>query len=241
MHHHHARLLAGQHVAEARPDVAPLAARAGAQLRLLELLEQRGHARAVVPEQHRPLRQLAEELPGLDVVARAGRAVNAHDNLLDVGDGLEFAHDQLQGARAEFLDVAGQHQGHRRFLREFLQLLFEPRDAGPSQPVQGGDGASLKEVRHECLLSKSPPRTAVAEASVQQRNCVLRMAARPSQFTSGVATAPDPLAASCTSAEASSVVYYPASPSVKCRAHQILGPSPTRAICMPATCTSGDT
>jgi len=39
MHHDHARLFAGQHIAEADPNIAPFAARPGAQLGFLKFLE----------------------------------------------------------------------------------------------------------------------------------------------------------------------------------------------------------
>jgi len=68
---------------------------------------------------------------------------------------LELAHDQLQRSRAEFLDVAGQHQSHRGFLGESFQLLLKPRQIGFSQPMQRGNGARLEEVRHTMFLSLS--------------------------------------------------------------------------------------
>jgi hypothetical protein len=49
MYRDHARLFAGQRVAETNPDVAPLAAGAGVQVVFRELAEERAHPRPVIP------------------------------------------------------------------------------------------------------------------------------------------------------------------------------------------------
>jgi hypothetical protein len=146
VHRDHARLVAGQHVAEANPHVAAFAARAGAELGVVQLLEQLLHARAIVPQQHRALGQLLEKPPRLAPFARAGRAVYTHHDLFDVGDAFEFAGDAVQRRSPQLADVARQNERHRRFLRKFFQLPFQAWDIMLPQSVQRGNGTGLKEI-----------------------------------------------------------------------------------------------
>jgi hypothetical protein len=148
VHRHHPRLVARQHVAAARPDIAALAGGPRAELGGLEFAEQVLHARTVVPEQDRLLRQLAEKAPGLLPVAQVG-PVDADDDLLEVFDALQLARDEPQRLGAEFADMTGQHERDRRLLHELTDLALEPCHVGRSETVKGGDGARLEEVRHD--------------------------------------------------------------------------------------------
>jgi len=144
----HARFLAGEHVAEAGPDVAALARLAGAEFCIFEFFEQLLHARTVVPEEHRFLRQLGKEAPGFFPAAEIG-PVDADDDFFEVGNLLQLAGDAAEGFGADLANVAGENERDGCLRGEQAKLTFEPGDIGCAEAVEGGNGTCLVEIGHD--------------------------------------------------------------------------------------------
>ncbi len=166
VHGDHAGAIAGEDVAEAGPDIAALAGRAGAKLGGLEFLEHLLHARAFVPEKHRLLRKLREKAARLFPATKIG-AVDADDDLVEIGDLLQFTSDAAQGFGADLANMAGQHERDGRFLGELTEFAFEPREIGRPEAVEGGDSTCLVEIGHDRGSGRSA------------RLVLLRVVARP--------------------------------------------------------------
>jgi hypothetical protein len=66
------------------------------------------------------LRQLPENLPRPFPVPLPRRSVDAHHDLLEIVDGLEFPQNLLERRGAKLADVTGQYQRDRSFLGKFL-------------------------------------------------------------------------------------------------------------------------
>jgi hypothetical protein len=79
---------------------------------------------------------------------RGAGSVNAHHDLLQIIHAIEFPENPPQRGRAEFVDVAWEHESDRHVLDKTPELVLEPLHAWISEPVECGHSACLKEIGH---------------------------------------------------------------------------------------------
>jgi len=129
------------------------------EVRLPELLIERLHAGAVMPNKLCLERQRLHALPGV-VKLLLVRTVEGQDQLLEVFHLHQFVDDPGHGGRLEFRKKRRQQQDDFAAAGDHLDFRLQVFDRSIFQPLQDGDCALLPEISHGPLLMgiKAGPR-----------------------------------------------------------------------------------
>ena len=158
----------GQEVAEAVPHVAALARLGGRQHSVGQHLVDLAQARPVVPQQPGALRQAGEELLGLGELRLVG-SVDAHDDLVEVGDLSDLIDDAAQCRAGELAVESGDDQCDGAAARVVEQLGLVALDGPVAEAVKRRNRLVLLEVGHAASRRSPGARQPTAQRAARYR------------------------------------------------------------------------